>query len=249
MLSDLCPNTDNTKENLRIEVNTATCGSQDVTCTREVTANIHGIKFKMTRGDQKVDIIASQDLAVRDSFKVFKHAGSYVQIVTNFGISMLWDNGTRLYITILPQLSKKVCGLCGNYDDSEANDFTTFRGDVAGNAVTFGDSWRTDNSCPLTKEVLDTCKLRPHRLDPSKHECAIIKSDKFKACHSLVDPVPYYDKCVFDACGCDSVGDCSCLCDAVAAYAKECLDEGIAIEWRHGHHICGNYIFIDFISE
>jgi hypothetical protein len=44
--------------------------------------------------------------------------------------------------------------------------------------------------------------------------------------------LPYYEACVRDACGCDTGGDCECLCDAVAAYAKACLDKGVCVDWR-----------------
>lgn len=44
--------------------------------------------------------------------------------------------------------------------------------------------------------------------------------------------LPYYEACVHDACGCDTGGDCECLCDAVAAYAQACLDKGVCVDWR-----------------
>lgn len=44
--------------------------------------------------------------------------------------------------------------------------------------------------------------------------------------------LPYYEACVHDTCGCDMGGDCECLCDAVAAYAKACLDKGVCVDWR-----------------
>lgn len=44
--------------------------------------------------------------------------------------------------------------------------------------------------------------------------------------------LPYYEACVRDACGCDTGGDCECLCDAVAAYAQACLDKGVCVDWR-----------------
>lgn len=44
--------------------------------------------------------------------------------------------------------------------------------------------------------------------------------------------MPYYEACVRDACLCDKGGDCECLCDAVAAYAKACLDRGVCVDWR-----------------
>ncbi|GCC17060.1 hypothetical protein chiPu_0020468 [Chiloscyllium punctatum] len=49
---------------------------------------------------------------------------------------------------------------------------------------------------------------------------------------SEVYRMPYYDNCVRDACGCELAGDCECLCDAVAVYAKACIDAGVCIDWR-----------------
>lgn len=44
--------------------------------------------------------------------------------------------------------------------------------------------------------------------------------------------MPYYETCVRDSCGCDTGGDCECMCDAIAVYAKACLDVGVCIDWR-----------------
>ena len=241
ILSDLCQNGFTKTENIRITVGLTSCGSMGVTCTREVTALIYGATFKMLKGDKKI-LVQTPENFEDFHFKIFKHAGIYVQIVSSYGVSLLWDNGTRLYISVQPFFEKKLCGLCGNYDGAESNDFYTRQGDIAGNPITFGHSWVNDESCPLAHEIVDTCQIRLHRHDPAKHECAIIKSDLFKACHHLVDPTYFYDKCVFDVCGCDGVGDCDCLCSAIAAYAKECLDEGVAVNWKKGHRICGKFL-------
>ena len=242
MVSDKCAGSSSASENIHIEVNSMSCGSQDVTCAKEIVAKIYGTTFVLKKGAKKAEIVQSNN--TESDYQVFNFAGSYVHIVTRHGLSLMWDNGTRLYITAESHLAGKLCGLCGNFDGSEANDFVTYQGDLTGSSVMFGNSWRSNDFCPLAKEVSDTCKARPHRLDPSKRECSIIKSDKFKACHSLVNPIPYYDRCVFDVCGCDQVGDCDCVCDAVAAYQKECQDEGVFVEWRKGHNICGKYPLI-----
>jgi len=47
-----------------------------------------------------------------------------------------------------------------------------------------------------------------------------------------VNPIPYYESCVSDFCGCDSVGDCECFCTSVAAYARSCSTAGVCINWR-----------------
>ena len=237
MVTDKCAENLSTEEKIHIEVNSMSCGSQDVTCAKEIIAKIYGTTFILKKGTKKAEIVSSEE-SISD-YEVYNFAGSYVHIITNHGLSLLWDNGTRLYITADSKLSGKLCGLCGNFDGNEANDFVTFQGDLTGSSLTFGNSWKTDESCPKAKEVLDTCKARPHRLDSAKRKCSILQSVKFKACHSLVSVTPYYDRCVFDVCGCDQIGDCDCVCDAVAAYQKECQDEGVFVDWRKGHQICG----------
>lgn len=37
-----------------------------------------------------------------------------------------------------------------------------------------------------------------------------------------VNPEPYLDVCIYDSCSCESIGDCACFCDTIAAYAHEC---------------------------
>lgn len=61
-----------------------------------------------------------------------------------------------------------------------------------------------------------------------------------QACHPLVNPRKYYQACVFDACACDSGGDCECLCTAIHAYAQECNRFGVHIYWR-SQSLCRKY--------
>ena len=55
----------------------------------------------------------------------------------------------------------KTCGLCGNFNDNQDDDFTTPELDVVVSPETFGDSWK------LTPTCLDTL--------PPKHLCSIQK--------------------------------------------------------------------------
>ena len=47
-----------------------------------------------------------------------------------------------------------------------------------------------------------------------------------------VDPEPFFESCYYDACGCNTGGDCECMCTAIAAYSRECNRHGIHIKWR-----------------
>ncbi|XP_013921220.1 PREDICTED: von Willebrand factor-like, partial [Thamnophis sirtalis] len=62
--------------------------------------------------------------------------------------------------------------------------------------------------------------------------CSILSSDLFKECKKLVDPEPYVEICTYDTCVCETIGDCACFCDAIAAYAHACAQKGAVINWR-----------------
>lgn len=61
-------------------------------------------------------------------------------------------------------------------------------------------------------------------------------------CASLlqVNPEPYIDICLYDTCACESVGDCACFCDTVAAYAHTCAQKGVTVHWR-SQTLCRKY--------
>lgn len=47
-----------------------------------------------------------------------------------------------------------------------------------------------------------------------------------------MNPEPFLDVCIYDTCSCESVGDCACFCDSVAAYAHLCAQHGEVVAWR-----------------
>ena len=138
-----------------------------------------------------------------------------------------------MIVKLNPMHKGKVQGLCGNYDDKLIDDLVSRGGLASANVLTFGDSWRTDSTCPDSRHVVDICDSNPHRKIWSVKKCSIINGPIFKACHAHVDPTKFYENCVFDACACDSGGDCECLCTAIGAYAQECNRHGVHIYWRN----------------
>ncbi|MEQ2202505.1 hypothetical protein XENOCAPTIV_004254 [Xenoophorus captivus] len=57
-----------------------------------------------------------------------------------------------------------------------------------------------------------------------------------------VDAEPYVEMCVEAACSCSSVGDCSCFCDVIAAYAQACSEKDVSVMWR-SNDLCPNVFF------
>lgn len=148
--------------------------------------------------------------------------------------------------------------MCGNYNNNEIDDFQTPSGGITEvSPYAFGDSWKMEPNCPEAKQIIvsfflivfaaaelipfkDTCKEKPERRVWAMKKCGILKSSVFAACHSEVPIDSFYDKCLFDACGCDQGGDCECLCTALAAYAQECNNRGVPIHWR-SQELCRKY--------
>ncbi|KAK3550975.1 hypothetical protein QTP70_011460 [Hemibagrus guttatus] len=165
---------------------------------------------------------------------LLENIGLFVSLSSRLGITLLWDGGMRVYVRLEPHLRGRVGGLCGNFDGDSENDFTTRQGIVESTPELFGNSWKVSPSCPDVSEqdLRDPCNINPHRVSWAKKKCAVITQELFSPCHAEVPHQQYYDWCVFDACGCDSGGDCECLCTAIAAYAEECNRRGVYIRWR-----------------
>ncbi|PIO37150.1 hypothetical protein AB205_0166440, partial [Aquarana catesbeiana] len=168
-----------------------------------------------------------------------REVGIYLVIEANNGILLIWDRKTTIFIKVSPAYEGKLCGLCGNFDDNSQNDFTTSHLLQVNDVLEFGNSWKIDSICPDATEVINPCSKTPHRKAWAEKQCGLIKSDVFKICHSKVDPKPFYEACVTDACSCDSGGDCECFCSAVAAYVIFCDQYNPEDECQWHYHPCG----------
>uniref|UniRef100_A0A8B9LLU8 SCO-spondin n=1 Tax=Astyanax mexicanus TaxID=7994 RepID=A0A8B9LLU8_ASTMX len=212
------------------------CGSTGVTCTKSVTLTIGNTAIHLLRG--KSVTVNGMAVTLPKSYSgsglVLEKVGMFVSLSSRLGVTLLWDGGMRVYVRLEPHLQGRVGGLCGNFDGDTENDFTTRQGIVESTPELFGNSWKVSPSCPdvAEQDLRDPCVINPHRVTWAKKKCAVITQELFSLCHAEVPYQQYYDWCVFDACGCDSGGDCECLCTAIAAYAEECNRRGVYIHWR-----------------
>uniref|UniRef100_A0A663M7D3 Mucin 2, oligomeric mucus/gel-forming n=1 Tax=Athene cunicularia TaxID=194338 RepID=A0A663M7D3_ATHCN len=204
------------------------CGTTGVTCSKAIKMFLGKTELKLEDKDYKENQRDTGD----DVRYWNRTVGLYLVIEASNGVMLIWDKKTTVFIKLTPDYKGKVCGLCGNFDDKSNNDFTTRSGVQETNALKFGNSWKQSATCPDVTEEIKPCDVKPHRESWAKKECNIIRSKVFEICHSKVDPNPFYDACVHDACSCDSGGDCECFCSAVAAYAQECTKAQACVFWR-----------------
>ncbi|XP_078405721.1 mucin-5B-like [Cetorhinus maximus] len=212
----------------RIITENMPCGTTGTTCSKSIKIFLGNFEIKLSDGKFEVVKFSSRK---HIPYEV-RYLGIYLVIEMKNGLVLIWDKKTSLTIKLSHSFKGTICGLCGNYDGNVQNDFTTRNQLVVVNAEEFGNSWKVSSSCTNVKKNKNPCSVNTHRDAWAQKQCSIIKNGPFKACNVQINPAPYYEACVHDACACDTGGDCECLCTAIAAYSLACSMVGVCISWR-----------------
>ncbi|OWK58541.1 Mucin-5B [Lonchura striata] len=226
LAQDFCPNNMDAGT-FRIVIQNNACGKSRSICSLKITLIFENSEIRLLEG--RIQEIAT-DPGAEKNYKVDLRGG-YIVIETNQGMNFMWDQKTTVVVHVAPSFQGKVCGLCGDFDGRTRNDFTTRGQSMEMSIQEFGNSWKITSTCSNIN-LTDLCVDQPFKSALGQKHCSIIKSSIFEDCHSKVNPIPYYESCVSDFCGCDSVGDCECFCTSVAAYSRSCSRAGVCINWR-----------------
>ncbi|CAK8673415.1 unnamed protein product [Clavelina lepadiformis] len=172
-----------------------------------------------------------------DKSVVMYKSGRDILFKSTFGLTFRYRDAF-LKITLPKKFSSLVDGLCGNFDGKP---------EVIEGPNQFANPFQTDTkpgSCPelnmptegpppkircLCKEPTEEPPVCPPAKQTEFAElCSILKDDNkcFESC--TLDPTPYFEDCVYDACAFDEIRDS--LEQNVAAYATACQ--------REGHDVC-----------
>ncbi|KAJ6663498.1 hypothetical protein lerEdw1_009577 [Lerista edwardsae] len=177
------------------------------------------------------------DLPLYDEDKVKVYiSGAHVLVTTKFDLALTFSWNRLVRITLPSSYLNAVCGLCGNDNRKPNDDLTMKDGKQAANVLQFAESWKVGeipgcvNGCSTDCPMCGEAEKQIYRRDPY---CGILtKTDgPFKQCHGAIDPTPYLDDCVLDAC--HYKGHHDTLCSAISAYVTACQAQGIQIgQWR-----------------
>uniref|UniRef100_A0A8W4FQJ0 Mucin 6, oligomeric mucus/gel-forming/pseudo n=1 Tax=Sus scrofa TaxID=9823 RepID=A0A8W4FQJ0_PIG len=229
LVTDGCGASD-AQPTFKILTENVVCGNSGVTCSRAIKILSGDLSIVLADGNYTV---SGEDPGVRFRVKAGSlHLELDATIGSAYNLSLIWNKHMTVFIKVAGASQDTLCGLCGNYNGNMKDDFQTRSRYVASSELEFVNSWKESPLCGDTTFTLDPCSLNTFRQSWAERKCSIINSQTFAACHSQVYHLPYYEACVRDTCGCDTGGDCECLCDAVAAYAKACVDKGVCIDWR-----------------
>ncbi|KAM9852132.1 IgGFc-binding protein [Aulostomus maculatus] len=215
-------------------------GSKTVSYTKTVTFSIYGITLTINREyPYKVLLngqLASLPLYYKNELLVFLSGWTAV-VETDAGIKVTFDWRSTVSVTLPSNYQSAVCGLCGNYNGEGGDDLTMRNGQIAPDGAKLGESWQVglvpgcSSVChgPWCQACADSQRKEYRALK----YCGIIADNAgpLRDCHSHVDPTPYLENCVFDAC--HYHGHHGAVCDAVEVYVAACQSLGITIRsWR-----------------
>ncbi|XP_075346839.1 IgGFc-binding protein [Mycteria americana] len=214
-------------------------GSRVVSYTKEVTLKVYNMTLSLSQAHPrklKVNGILV-DLPFNHDNKLHVYlSGVHGFIKTDFEVIVTFDWYSYARVILPNTYSRAVCGLCGNADGDPRDDFTMRDGQLATDEIQFADSWKVADvpgcwaGCTEDCKVCTEAEKRAYRGD--KH-CGLLmkKEGPFAACHSAIDPAPYFDDCLFDTCL--YKGHQETVCSSVTAYVTACQSQGIRIrKWR-----------------
>ncbi|XP_028642724.1 mucin-5AC [Grammomys surdaster] len=218
------------------------CGlTESETCLKTVTLNLdRGKTVVMVKatGEVFVNQIYTQLPVSTANVTFFRPSTFFIIGETNLGLQLeiqlipIMQTSVRL----TPEFRGLTCGLCGNFNSMQADDFQTMSGVVEGTAAAFFNTFKTQAACPNVKNIFeDPCSLSVENEKYAQHWCSRLTdaSGPFSQCHATVNPSTFFSNCMFDTCNCEKSEDC--MCAALSSYVRACAAKGVLLsDWRDG---------------
>ncbi|KAG7521790.1 von Willebrand factor [Solea senegalensis] len=208
---------------------------QDAVCTRSVTLNLPTLEdmtVKLKHGG--VVSVNSMDIQTplhHGRLHIQRSVQASVRVKFGDDLRLDWDGRGRVLLKLGPRWAGQTCGLCGNFNGNQGDDFLSGSGLVEAGPQAFGQSWRINGNCEsMSRHERDACASNPKRVHFAEEACATIMSDVFTPCHFLVNPAHFQRFCRYDVCACEDGAEC--LCSALSAYAAACAAKGVLLNWR-----------------
>ncbi|XP_072011212.1 IgGFc-binding protein-like [Engystomops pustulosus] len=225
-----------------IETKNENHGNTRVSYVSYVTIQVYDYSISLVRYEYGFVRVNNQRLRLPMNLnegRVYLYqSGDSVVVETDFALKVYYDWNSVLKVSISSIFSQKVCGLCGNYNGNPSDDLMTPTGTLAPNLVEFGRSWKVDDGDRVCWHNCNgeckTCPLELQQIYASEKSCGLISKvvdGPFSQCHSVIDPKPYLDNCVYDLCM--NEGYKQILCQSLKTYADACQRNKSSIgDWR-----------------
>ncbi|XP_065541868.1 mucin-5AC-like [Lathamus discolor] len=216
------------------------CGLTDTeTCLKGVTVSLSGGQTNIViqpSGSVFVNMIYTQLPFSAANVTIFRPTSFFIILQTTFGLQLQVQLVPlmQLFIDLDPSHKGQTCGLCGNFNDMQTDDFKITSGVIEGTSAVFGNTWKTRANCPDVENTFeDPCTVSIQNDQYAQHWCGLLSdtTGPFAECHSTVNPEVYQKNCMFDTCNCEKSEDC--MCAALSSYVRACAAKGVLLTgWR-----------------
>ncbi|XP_040607306.1 mucin-5B [Mesocricetus auratus] len=224
------------------------CGVTDTeNCLKAVTLSLNSGEMVIriqANGAVFLNSIFTQLPLSAANTTIFSPSSFFIVVQTGMGLQLQVQLVPimQVFVRLDPSYHGQMCGLCGNFNQNQADDFTALSGVVEGTGAAFSNTWKTQASCPNAKNTFeDPCSYSVETENYAQEWCSKLteSSGIFSACHATVSPAPFYSNCLFDTCNCEKSEDC--MCAALSSYVHACAAKGVLLSgWRDG--VCSKYM-------
>uniref|UniRef100_A0A674J0X8 VWFD domain-containing protein n=1 Tax=Terrapene triunguis TaxID=2587831 RepID=A0A674J0X8_9SAUR len=217
-------------------------GTRNMSVAKLVSIKVYGITLTLLQNKQGLIMVngVSHNLPVivaDGQLRAYQH-GTNILVQTIFGLTVSYDLVYQARVTIPGSYEGQTCGLCGNFDGQQDEEFLLPSGRTAPDTAAFGSAWEvqipgascTDrcagNSCSV-------CEERKKNVFKGRNYCGLLTDPDgpFTACHGMVSPSVYQSNCLYDLCL--GNGDAQVLCQSIHSYVTACQEAGAPIRpWR-----------------
>ncbi|KAG2462468.1 MUC5B protein, partial [Polypterus senegalus] len=174
------------------------------------------------------------------NFTVFMPSTFHMIIDTSFGVQLQIQliPLMQVYVTLDASFKSQTCGICGNFNNVQADDFNTNSGVVEGTASAFANTWKTMATCSdVVDNYEDPCSQSVENVNystscPETMTYSYSMTSCGRTCRSLSEPDPTCNVqfVPVDGCGCkegsymDDSGKCvpksNCPCYSKGVLVK-----------------------------
>ena len=159
---------------------------------------------------------------------------AYILITISHPIAISWDGSHRVDIIPSSRWQGMLCGLCGNYNNDNSDDFMLPDGSVTSSVNEFGTSWLYSNTSSTCGVPVPPPPCSRSIMIAAESRCSELRMSVFSVCNSIVDPTEFIIGCELDYCSCSDAEREDCYCNSLSTYAAACAVVGVIIpKWRN----------------
>uniref|UniRef100_A0A671UAZ1 VWFD domain-containing protein n=1 Tax=Sparus aurata TaxID=8175 RepID=A0A671UAZ1_SPAAU len=232
-----------TKYNLTIMVSNSDCSSSETAvCPQVFTVIYQSYKvvfsqLKTSEGSVNMVHVNQKRIYPAYSNSVLRLTGTDIVttlVIPKINTTVVYSSGSISIELPYSLFYGNTEGQCGTCDNSQTNDCRSPNGQVESCSDSAGQWHVQGETCVTPKPTETTTAATATTRSPTTQPtckpaiCDLLTTSVFQPCHSVISPGPFVDSCVSDNCNGGNN-----TCSSLEAYATQCSNKGICINWRN----------------